>query len=299
MKPTVAVVLFGQPRFINSRMSHLSLKFCLWRQGIRPSYYGHAWHSQKSTNQKTSPWSGVDTNTAVPANAREIIGRLYPNASIRFDEPREFSNTSLTNEIWNAVHADSSHKLRQEFERLRATPEVMYNNTASQLYSIHEAIAAQKESAKDYDVVLLTRWDNFVWKLPDLNETRSSGLTISSGNDFGFADLLMITNSRNIVALDSYISMDRYFLEWPTMTAEHVKKMSYLDVHTLDSVSFTDKLIVDLIRGSSKRILWTLLVRRILSLKVPNKLAKRLAHTLQKIRDFRSPKSANKSVESV
>ena len=241
----IALVLFGQPRFIDNGFAIQSHKWHFRKYEF--DVYGHYWYSTESKYQLSS-WTGIkNTDSIVPETAPQTIRRAFPKGTFIESPPQIFSPP----EPFAHLLSDylTSYGLRSEFERLRSDPQSMYSNTTSQLFSINQALGLVRASAKDYDLVVLSRWDNLVLRLPNLESVSADKLTISDSHDFGFPDLILIGGPKLIEATDAYPAIPEIFGSVPSMTAEKVKQANFFQRYTLADLE-RKRLSVSLVRGS-------------------------------------------------
>ena len=244
MKRKIALVLFGQPRFVSNGFALSSHKWHLRKHNC--DVYGHYWYETEA-EYPVSSWTGLkDKNLLVPDSAPQIIRRAFPGGTFIESPPKFFSPPESYTHLVSDHLMDPS--LRTEFARLRSTPESMYSNTTSQLYSINQALSLLRGNTKHYDLVVLSRWDNLILRLPNLESLSATKLTISDGHDFGFPDLIMIGSPKLIFATDAYPAIPKIFETVPSMSAEKVKQAHFLQAHTLADVQ-SKKMTVSIVRG--------------------------------------------------
>jgi hypothetical protein len=244
----IALVFFGQPRFIKHGLSSLSHKFFL--RGQHYDVFGHCWFDS-SAEFEVSPWTGIQNKSEmISPNTKAIIEKQFPNSNIVFESPRQFRHPDLQSIITQS-DVTKQKKLDAEYQRLKTTPSQMYNNTTSQLYSMHMALNQVRKANLEYDILMLTRWDNFIVTGPKLGHINKKMLTVSNLHNFGFPDLLFIGPQKLIYSLDAYPNIEYLYRQAPSMTCEHVKKLSFLDEYSLDTV-LIKPLNVKIIRHSSK-----------------------------------------------
>jgi len=241
----IALVFFGQPRFVDNGLAFQSHKWLLRKYLY--DVYGHYWYSRNAEYQRSS-WTRLKTKFLVPDNAPQVIRRSFPEGTFIESQPRIFSPTKSFAHLLTNHLTDTG--LRTEFERLGSTPESMYSNTMSQLFSINQALGLLRTSMKQYDLIVLSRWDNAVLRLPNLETLIANKLTVSDAHDFGFPDLLFIGSPQLIDAVDAYSAIPGIFETVPSMTAEKIKQAHFLQSYSLADVQ--RKVIkVSIVRGSA------------------------------------------------
>jgi hypothetical protein len=223
----IALVLFGQPRFIQNHFAFLSHKWQLRKHNF--DVFGHYWF-QKHSNYEASAWTGLQkSRSLVPSNAPRIIRRAFPKGEFIASPPRVFKAPQTFKPVLSEL--ESNLTLQREFNRLGSNPESMYSNTTSQLYSIHQALSAVSKKQQDYDLVILSRFDNLLLSLPNLETLVANKLYISNSHVFGFPDLVMIGSPKVIFATDAFSAVPEIYKEVPSMAAEKVKELHFLRHH--------------------------------------------------------------------
>lgn len=220
----VALCFYGQPRFINNPYTWLSHKLFIIDR-YKTDIYAHTWISNKSVSLNYSDWvyeRGIQIIDQVEAdNSSNIILKKYPMVNYIFEEPREFH---LLEESKNAVVA-------KEAERLKNPNQISYyslnneNNILSQLYSISKVIQLIKN--KDYDWVVLSRYDNYITNFPSLYNLDNNFLYLDDRFLCNFSDPIMIGGQKNIEALDSFDKVNEYAKEINIFTPEEFKRVAY------------------------------------------------------------------------
>jgi hypothetical protein len=156
----VALVLFGQPRYVQT-----GEVFESHRKWILDKYdtdvYAHMWFS---SDGKYSVATHSHTNGYCPPNSEEIIRGNYNPKRILVEESKTFKlredvKTLITQKFQNTQHWEHSSKNMSTF--------------LSQLYSIESAIRLIPEPEK-YDLIALCRYDMVIEHFPDLSTLDSS-----------------------------------------------------------------------------------------------------------------------------
>jgi len=186
----------------------------------------------------------------ISPDTKDIIKKQFPTANIVFESPRQFQHPDIK-QIITQSDVSKQKKLDAEYQRLNATPSQMYNNSTSQLYSMHMALNQVRKSSSEYDLLVLTRWDNFIVSGPKISRLNKNFLTVSDIHTFGFPDLLFIAPPKLIYSLDAYPNIEHFYKQIPSMTCEHVKRLSFLAENSSDTI-LTQRLSVKIIRHSSR-----------------------------------------------
>jgi hypothetical protein len=148
--------MHGQPRFINNPYALSS-----HQKQILEKYscevLCHTWYGG-SFSGSASSWSGMEDVAIVYSSLEEIKDRLHP-IILDVDAPREFS-----------LPKQLEKKLLSKFHGENGWTKKNISNVMSSLYSIERVVrAAKKIDLSGYDFVILSRYDNLIYRLPDLN----------------------------------------------------------------------------------------------------------------------------------
>ena len=135
----VAVALYGQPRFIKSKLASGGYKRLF--KNVDVTYFGHTWFDSESLNQETSGWTGLNIVRMHPKSIGMII-KQYPGIKLETDSPRKFVQDPSIREETNT----DVDLVKKEFLRLQTTPQEMYSNSKSQLYSISKTLELVKRN---------------------------------------------------------------------------------------------------------------------------------------------------------
>jgi hypothetical protein len=191
----IAVLFFGQPRFVESKISSLSHK--LWIcPGNDVTFFGHMWlpnHDKYLETQRLG-------NYRPHPNTIEIVRRQYKHIKLQADQPLQHEQLVPIEWISNDHTTDKKYLF----------------NTVSQLNSISRVLELARPTSQDFDLHVLTRWDNFIWWLPfrkkldkdKLNVAWSLGL--KNAEKYGIADLLMI-GKFNFIAATNPLPLSKKF----------------------------------------------------------------------------------------
>lgn len=194
----IAVIIFGQPRFVNNPHCFSSQEEKIFKQGTT-DVYAHLWYSQGESYQSSS-WSGMNTCPVGQDDIGVFLEKWNPIV-LHQETERPFSNPEL-------------------FERLKLRftdphwNESDFNKALSHLYSLEKAIEAfEKGKTKEYDWVVFLRTDVCVWEFPDLSKLETSSFYYSSiFHPEHFADICYVTSPQYVSGLKaySYLTDDRY-----------------------------------------------------------------------------------------
>jgi hypothetical protein len=238
----VAVVFFGQPRFVNSHISAWSHKIRLRNLNWIP--VGHVWSVKKNEVFQTAPWSGLgDLKTT--NNEVDVIRKDYPGIELSV-EPQRFFEVPQKDILLQTAKQNTTNS--GYVLELNSLP-----NTVSQLYSIHCAlgIARKVHEKQKLDLIVLTRYDTLIWKYPKFSKLPLDKLTVSNHHGVGFPDLIFAGPPDLIFSLDSYPYLSEFLNEAPKPTAEMFKQRAFLKSHSFDDINFVST-YVSILRSSNK-----------------------------------------------
>lgn len=153
----VALLLSGQPRFINS-LGYKSIK-----ENILNKYncdvFCHFWWNPDGGEYITAPWSTLG-KLEIPKNVDKDIKKLYHPKKIKWDYPLNPNNVK---KIYSrSCHLSSSYNLPS-----------MYLSMKQSYLLYKEYIDATEES---YDFVIRLRYDAILTNFPDLNNLNNNYL---------------------------------------------------------------------------------------------------------------------------
>jgi len=212
----VAVIFFGQPRNLRNPLSPWSHK--RWLHGIDVDYFGHCWFS-KELNTKYRVGDNVVSYT-INSESIEILRKKYPRIILNIENPKEFTLDEIARiEDLNLKHLDE--------ETLRLLP-IFY----SQFYSIDQALKLLDEKTRktSYDLIILSRYDNFIAHLPNPRKVNSRKLNIKRKMkaDSGFPDLIFM-GDRDVIEGINVLPRFKILLEdQENTTPEKLKEKSFL-----------------------------------------------------------------------
>ncbi|NVM34351.1 MAG: hypothetical protein HWN81_02070 [Candidatus Lokiarchaeota archaeon] len=175
----VALVFFGQPRFIHNPNPYESNKNFILDK-YETDVYCHAWFSEKDSEYDFSCWSTLK-ECPVEKDSIEHIKKLYNPKKIQVDEPRKFEFSEDTFEILNEISKNigKSHIFTKD----------TYSNVLSQSCSIERALRLI-ENKEQYDFIILSRYDNQIFEFPDLHRLSKKDMYVSHIHN-RFPDMLI------------------------------------------------------------------------------------------------------------
>jgi len=191
----VALCFFGQPRLLenpytyNSHLEHIVNKYTT-------DTYVHSWVGNENNHFAYSDWA-LDKmqegwKQVQSQDVESRIEKMYSPIVTKFDLARTFKLSDESREVVKNLPFYSANN---------------ENNTLSQLYSISECIKLVEKD--DYDFIILSRYDNYIQHIPNLNELDSNGFYITNMYAH-FADGLMIggvSQVRSLICFDKIEQM--------------------------------------------------------------------------------------------
>ncbi len=206
----VALVLYGQPRFVESKVALKSHKKYLLHEEF--DSFGHMWTAPKGTSFTASSWSNIN-DKGFNENAIRLIQRFFPSIALEEELTSGFSDRYLSMDFHKTI-------------RFTAANQNLYN-AISQMYSIHKALNKVKTSQKKYELVILSRFDQVIHELPPLKSIDSEKLNVSDLHP-RFPDTLLIGKPELIYATDAFPIIDSILQDLSEIVAEEIKKKAFL-----------------------------------------------------------------------
>jgi hypothetical protein len=250
-KLRVAVVFFGQPRFVSSKLAAFSHRYHLRKYNV--SYFGHVWFDKELSQVQTAPWANLgEINLA--QNSIEILTKSYPRIILSIDKPKIFQSGDLIASLHLEDDEVVSEILRKEIENIP--------NTLSQFYSLHQALELFEKSNKDFDFLIVSRYDNFIWNLPNLKEISNEVLTISDHHP-NFPDLIYISKPQNLSFLNCYPFLHQLCMGSRELSAESIKFRAFEEANIGVELNATS-MDVSILRSENFRItIWNLISNKL------------------------------------
>ena len=282
VQPKVALILYGQPRFISTKLASRSQRKFLKNCDV--STFGHVWFSKIDTKLETSSWNTI-VKLRIDSDALSIIADQWPGISLKAEEPREFEvrefQTGLGVFKWNPKLPIGGNTRRNA------------SNTVSQLYSINQALslANAANEVRPFDYYVLTRYDCVIGYFPNYKKWEIDKLLLTSHHDF--PDPLLIGTPSIVNATNAFPNWQAYAGNSDFFTTpEELKKEEFLN--HFDSNSYTNvKSRVEFLRSDSKLngiILFYIKMSPIIifTRRVMGKVTYEFGRLKESIREFRS-----------
>lgn len=237
-KKRVAVLFFGQPRHIGNRISSLSHRHWLRRHKV--DYFGHVWYGASEILEYTVGENVLSNH--IPNSAPDLLRRQYPGIKLVVEKPRQFKLDDYP-VLQDQIAKPRNRKIGYQLDLLPVF--------LSQFYSITSAIKVFCESAvsTDYDFVVLSRYDNLVIHIPDLEKLPMNRLIVNNARSF-FHDYIFIGNLPLVEALDAYRNLNQLLLMEADYSPEELKRASFFTNFLVSDV-YPIEMNVRLNRGES------------------------------------------------
>lgn len=207
----VALCFFGQPRLLenpytyNSHVEHIVNKY-------PTDVYTHNWISNENSQFSYSDWAldkmEEDWKQEHSKDVEDRIREMYSPIVSKFDTTRTFQLSEESREIVKNLPFYSANN---------------ENNTLSQLYSISECLKLIQTD--DYDFIILSRYDNFIYNLPDLNGLDRNSFYITNRYAH-FADVLLIGGIRQVRSLICFDRIEQMCSKLTMFIPEEFKKIA-------------------------------------------------------------------------
>jgi hypothetical protein len=237
-KLNVAVLFFGQPRFVDNKLAAISHR--IWLRGSNVKYFGHCWY----TNKKIDAYSkGVNApNIKIPENAPSIIRSLYPGIQLITSEPLNFDPFGF-----ESLKLKLSLMAKDEKAKIAKQTSVFL----SQYYSISQAleIFIGQSQPEEFDYVVLSRYDNFILSIPKLKSLPKNKLIVNWWGKY-IEDFVFIADHRLILGLNVQNDLDYLFETVVNNSPEEFKRAKFFK-HFVQSDIHQIPMVVQLVRNNS------------------------------------------------
>jgi hypothetical protein len=204
----VALCIFGQPRIINNPYTFQSHEDWIIKK-YKTDVFAHSWISGEETNFNYSDWTVIDELDYEDKNTDSIILEKYKPKKFKFEKPRSFTLDSVSRD---KVKDLPYYSLNNE------------NNILSHLYSLSTSISLIDEV---YDWIIVSRYDNYIRYIPNLNELNSNGLYITEDYGNHFPDHMIFGGQKQITSLNCYNSIFELIDKINIFTPESFKRAAF------------------------------------------------------------------------
>jgi len=229
----VALCFFGQPRHIENPYSCLSHKYWIIDK-YKADVFVHSWISGEEidfncADQIKNCKCPVCMKKAKENKDAELILKKYNPKKYTFEEPINFSLDERIREFLREKQKNPTNE-KQLVHGSFNYSENNENNHLSQLYSISQSIRLLDE---EYDWVILSRFDNYIYDFPSLY-LLDKGLYLTSQYYSHFADVLIFGNQEYIKALDCFDKVQNLYQHINNFTPEEFKRVAFQQVYKSD-----------------------------------------------------------------
>lgn len=231
--PRVALVLYGQPRFVHLPYSSWSHKRIL--RNLDYKVLGHCWVASQGESMEASSWSSIKDLRYYSNATKDILFR-YPNAEIEFEEALTEDDIPMEKLAW-AIDANQGEKRPEKLKK-------NVTNLVSHMTSLRKALRLLEKhnSQSPFDFVILSRYDAVIVKFPNILNLIDSKLYLSRDHD-RFPDFIIAGSVEKILALDGLDLLFEQGADEDLLIAEHLKSRSFHrfftpgDIVTINAIS--------------------------------------------------------------
>lgn len=239
--PKIALILYGQPRFVSTRLAAYSQMKLL--KGLNVSIFGHVWFSESQESVSTSSWSKLKS-LKLDKDSLKIIRKSWPGIIMNSEEPINFEVTEF---LSTDGSLKNSPKLGPGANTLRNA-----SNTISQLYSINQALllANSVNVLEPFDYYILTRYDCLINYFPPFKKWLNQKLMLTSHHDF--PDPFIVGAPALVNATNAFDNWQKYARDSEFfLTPEEIKKLEFINHYSVsDYINLNSR--VEFIRSNSK-----------------------------------------------
>lgn len=223
----IAVCFYGQPRFIDNKLSYESHKHKIFNQG-NVDVFAHYWFDEEQTAFIASDWSKKHNNY-IHKNAPELIQEYYNPVRIKQEKPKPFVENNI---------------IKDKCSLLPYYSENNFYNLQSHLYSFEQSFRLLKEYSKEtnkqYDFIVSTRFDNYIVNFPDLNILDKNSLYIDRRCGNNFTDVILLFGFSILESFTPYSNFQKITTETKLFIAEEYKRLSFLQYHSMNNIQYID-----------------------------------------------------------
>ena len=186
----VALLLWGQPRFLNNLSSHEShVKHIMLK--YETDVFVHAWWSREPEDMIPSSWSQMTNPVPYNRDTIKYIRTLYNPVHAVYEKQIEFENNMDKAKGYDFIKSPND-----------------LNNMKSHLYSMKKVgeVLRDYKDPNEYDFIVLSRFDNII---EELGEFHNLGVGFYRMQDHpGLADQLFVFSPKFLKFLDVFDEFD-------------------------------------------------------------------------------------------
>lgn len=215
----VALLLFGQPRFIESGevyKNHVDLL------GKYDTYtFCHYWKAPHGYD--CSSWSKILSECREVANVKNVIESMYHPLEICGEQSKTFTFKPQIKEYLDSRFTGTTEHWNEK----------NYSNVMSQLFSIQAVSRLFEKHCKDtgneYEWIVLARYDTLLSNLPDLNKENQEKFYLCNHHD-QFPDMIFVYGKKFLEwSSNLYYDMAKVYDRVFQPSAEAFKHQAFLD----------------------------------------------------------------------
>lgn len=218
----VALCFYGQPRYINNPYVWLSHKYWIIDK-YNTDVYVHSWISGSEKEFEFSDWVQNKQNITEDINSSNIILNKYKPKKYIFESPKEFSLDEQSKNLLKQKEKEYCSRINGSF----LWSDLNENNCLSHLYSISKVLNLCE---KDYDWIILTRFDNYIKNFPNLYNLDNNGLYLDNQFLYNFSDVLVFGGYQHVITLDCYNGITELCNDIRYFSPEEFKRVAYQKV---------------------------------------------------------------------
>jgi hypothetical protein len=217
----VALCFSGQPRNIENPYTWLSHKHHIIDK-YQADVFAHTWINDDERQFDYSDWV-YEKSITESQHSDELILKKYKLKNHIFEKPKHFTLDEKSRTIITEKENVFFQKYNQRHYSLNNE-----NNTLSQLYSVSKSIELIDGK---YDWVILSRYDNYIWNMPNLYQLDKDNLYLNNRQYFNFSDLLIFGGQEQIETLNCYNKIPELCEKINYFTPEEFKRVAYQNVY--------------------------------------------------------------------
>ena len=216
----VAICFFGQPRWLNNPYVYMSHK--KWIMDLYDTdIFIHSWINNSENNfEYADQVDDIFKNKEVPDSDQIILNRYKPKEYL-FEKSKTFYLSKETRDILEERKNLYHRRINGSFN----WSENNENNHLSQLYSISKSIELLNNHK--YDFVFISRFDNYIYKLPNLYNLNSDALYINDKILYNFSDVLIFGGQEHIKTFNCIDKVDEISKHVHYFSPEEYKRVAY------------------------------------------------------------------------
>lgn len=215
----VALCFFGQPRHINNPYTWLSHKYHIIDK-YKADVFCHAWISGEEKAFDYADQVKDELKSKENIDAANIILKKYNPKKYIFEKPRQFKLDDSLAPVIKQKQIEYNARIIGSFNWSPNNE----NNHLSQIYSMSKSISLLNDN---YDWVFLTRYDTYIYELPNIYSLEKNNLYLDNQWLTNFSDVMMIGSQPQIEALNCYDNISELCHKIWYFSAEEFKRVAF------------------------------------------------------------------------